>query len=98
MERVSDCPSFKESSILTMERFPSAACLERDQNLKFYYPSSRSESMKKKHEDINILVVDDSPETVELIKRNLESIGYHIYSSNNVQSAIKLINSLNIDL
>jgi DNA-binding NtrC family response regulator len=54
--------------------------------------------MKKKHEDINILVVDDSPETVELIKRNLESIGYHIYSSNNVQSAIKLINSLRIDL
>lgn len=54
--------------------------------------------MKKKHEDINILVVDDSPETVELIKRNLESIGYHIYSSNNVQSAIKLINSLRIEL
>ena len=54
--------------------------------------------MKKKHENINILVVDDSPETVELIKRNLESIGYHIYSSNNVQSAIKLINSLSIDL
>jgi two-component system, NtrC family, response regulator HydG len=54
--------------------------------------------MKKKHENINILVVDDSPETIELIKRNLESIGYNIYSSSNVQSAVKLLGSLNIDL
>jgi two-component system, NtrC family, response regulator HydG len=48
--------------------------------------------------DINVLVVDDSPETVELIKRNLQSIGYHIYTANNVQSAIKLLESLDIDL
>ena len=38
-----------------------------------------------------ILVVDDSPETIELIKRNLESEGYQIYSANNVQSALKLL-------
>jgi DNA-binding NtrC family response regulator len=55
-------------------------------------------TMKKKPESANILVVDDSPETIELIKRNLESIGYHIYSSNNVQSAVKLLNALDIDL
>lgn len=55
--------------------------------------------MKKKQTDsINILVVDDSPETVELIKRNLETVGYQVYSSNNVQSAIKLLNSLAINL
>jgi two-component system, NtrC family, response regulator HydG len=55
--------------------------------------------MKKKQiENVNILIVDDSPETVELIKRNLESVGYHIYSANNVQSAVKLLASLNIDL
>ena len=47
---------------------------------------------------INILVVDDSPETVELVKRNLESVGYHVYSASNVQSAVKLLNALNIAL
>ena len=52
-----------------------------------------------KHADkINILVVDDSLETVELIKRNLESVGYQIYSANNVQSAVKLLTSLPVSL
>jgi two-component system, NtrC family, response regulator HydG len=56
--------------------------------------------MKKKKEfsNINVLVVDDSPESVELIKRNLLSKGYQIYTANNVQSAIKLLASVSIDL
>jgi two-component system response regulator HydG len=55
--------------------------------------------MKKKvFSNIHVLVVDDSPETVELIKRNLQSIGYQIYTAGNVQSAIKLLASVNIDL
>src|SRR5688572_12764731 len=54
--------------------------------------------MKQQIENINILIVDDSPETIELIKRNLESVGYHIYSSSNVQSAVKLLDSVHIDL
>lgn len=56
--------------------------------------------MKKRKElsNINVLVVDDSPESVELIKRNLQSKGYQIYTANNVQSAIKLLASLSIDL
>lgn len=45
-----------------------------------------------------ILVVDDSPETVELIKRNLETRGYEIYSASNVQSAVNILNSVNIAL
>jgi two-component system, NtrC family, response regulator HydG len=57
----------------------------------------RGDMMKRKsHEPINILVVDDSPETVELIRRNLESEGYNIYSSDNVQSAIRLLNNLEV--
>lgn len=52
----------------------------------------------KMSENVNILVVDDSPETVELIKRNLESIGYHIYTAGNVQSAVKLLGTLSFDL
>lgn len=56
--------------------------------------------MKKKLTDktVNILTVDDSPETIELLKRNLESAGYQVYSASSVQSAVKLLNSLDISL
>ena len=55
--------------------------------------------MKKKEVvPINVLVVDDSPESVELIKRNLQSKGYEIYTAHNVQSAIKLLGSVAFDL
>jgi DNA-binding NtrC family response regulator len=45
--------------------------------------------MKKKTQHGSILVVDDSEETVELIKRNLESAGFSIYTASNVQTAIR---------
>lgn len=51
-----------------------------------------------KKDSIKVLVVDDSPETVELIKRNLDSVGYEVFSANNVQSAIKLLATLHIHL
>jgi DNA-binding NtrC family response regulator len=54
--------------------------------------------MKKKNTDVNILVVDDCQETVELIKRNLESVGYQIYTANDVQSAIRITHAVDIDL
>ncbi|HMX00856.1 MAG TPA: sigma-54 dependent transcriptional regulator [Cyclobacteriaceae bacterium] len=55
--------------------------------------------MKTKQQNkASILVVDDAPETIELIKRNLESIGYEIYSASNVQSALKLLTTLNVNL
>ncbi len=53
---------------------------------------------KKEFTNINVLVVDDSPESVELIKRNLQSKGYQIYTASNVQSAIKVLGSVAIDL
>ncbi|WP_073141182.1 sigma-54-dependent transcriptional regulator [Chryseolinea serpens] len=53
---------------------------------------------KKENVPINVLVVDDSPESVELIKRNLQSKGYEIYTAHNVQSAIKLLDSVAFDL
>jgi two-component system, NtrC family, response regulator HydG len=52
----------------------------------------------KQFTQINVLVVDDSPESIELIKRNLQSKGYQIYAANNVQSAIQVLASVNIDL
>lgn len=53
---------------------------------------------KKEFTNINVLVVDDSPESVELIKRNLQSKGYQIYTASNVQSGIKVLGSVAIDL
>lgn len=43
-------------------------------------------------------MVDDSPETVELIKRNLESIGHQVYTTSGVQSAVKFLGSVKVDL
>lgn len=51
---------------------------------------------KTAHE--SILVVDDSEETVELIKRNLESAGYTIYTAANVQAAIRNLEMRAFDL
>jgi DNA-binding NtrC family response regulator len=54
--------------------------------------------MKKKITNLQTLVVDDSPETIELIKRNLESVGHRVYTADNVQSAIKLLETADFDL
>jgi two-component system, NtrC family, response regulator HydG len=54
--------------------------------------------MKKNYENSNILIVDDSPETIELIKRNLESVGYSVYTASNVQSAINIMSAQDVDL
>lgn len=53
---------------------------------------------KKEFTNINVLVVDDSPDSVELIKRNLQSMGYQVYTASNVQSGIKVLGSVAIDL
>lgn len=48
--------------------------------------------------NINVLVVDDSIETIELIKRNLESASFKVYTAHQVQSAIAILSSVDIDL
>lgn len=54
--------------------------------------------MKKKATPVRVLVVDDSAESVELIQRNLESIGYDIYTAHSVQSAVRQLQSADFDL
>lgn len=53
---------------------------------------------KKKTAPVRVLVVDDSAESIELIKRNLESIGYHVTSANSVRSALALLETIEVDL
>ncbi len=53
---------------------------------------------KKETTPVRVLVVDDSAETAELIRRNLESIGYYVTTASSVQSALVLLESVQPDL
>jgi len=46
----------------------------------------------------NILVVDDTPDTLEVIQRNLESNNYRVFISDNASAALKVLESFPIDL
>jgi DNA-binding NtrC family response regulator len=46
----------------------------------------------------NLLIVDDSEATVEVIRRNLQMKGYHIFTCANVQEAMSILGSSPIDL
>jgi two-component system response regulator HydG len=45
-----------------------------------------------------ILVVDDAPDTLELVQRNLASEGYGVFTAGDVGEAIKLLESAAVDL
>ncbi|MCF7797051.1 MAG: sigma-54 dependent transcriptional regulator [Lentisphaeria bacterium] len=45
-----------------------------------------------------ILAVDDSPDTLELLQRNLTSKGYRVFIAEDVPSALKVLESTRIDL
>lgn len=45
-----------------------------------------------------ILVVDDAPETLEVLQRNLESEGYRVFSVSNVTEALATLETTPIDL
>ena len=53
---------------------------------------------KKETPQVSVLVVDDSAESIELIRRNLESIGYRVYTASSVRSAVVLLESITVDL
>ncbi len=46
----------------------------------------------------NILVVDDAAPTVEIIRRNLESVGHRVYTSSSVSEAVAVLEKAPIDL
>jgi two-component system response regulator HydG len=54
--------------------------------------------MKDSLKKVRILVVDDSPDTLEVLKRNLESEGYLVFTAPGAVEAIKIIKSSPIDL
>ncbi len=54
--------------------------------------------MKETTKREKILVVDDSPDTLELLQRNLESKGYRILTAPGAVEAIKILESVPVDL
>jgi len=46
----------------------------------------------------SILVVDDAPDTIELLQRNLESRGYQVFTAPNAMEAIKILETTSVDL
>ncbi|RKX77096.1 MAG: sigma-54-dependent Fis family transcriptional regulator [Spirochaetes bacterium] len=55
-------------------------------------------SDKKKKEKECILVVDDAPDTLELIRRNLSLKGFSVITTTNVTDALRILESYRIDL
>jgi DNA-binding NtrC family response regulator len=49
--------------------------------------------MTRKHEKEQILAVDDAPDTLELLQRNLESKDYRVFLASNVKEAIEILES-----
>ena len=45
------------------------------------------------NKDIHILVVDDSPDTLEVIQRNLKSHGFVVFTASSVVDAVQLLES-----
>ena len=46
----------------------------------------------------HILVVDDAPDTLEVLQRNLASKGYQVFAAPGVDEAIRLMDTASIDL
>ncbi|MFC1729619.1 sigma-54-dependent transcriptional regulator [candidate division KSB1 bacterium] len=45
-----------------------------------------------------ILIVDDTPDTLEMLNRNLSSKGYQVFQAENVNDALSLLETTDIDL
>jgi len=54
--------------------------------------------MSKSINKSSVLVVDDAPDTVEIIKRNLASHGYEVFTANSVDMAIEFLEINSVDL
>ncbi len=54
--------------------------------------------MKNSSGKEHILVVDDSPDTLEVLQRNLESKGYRVFTAPGAVEAIKILESTAMDL
>jgi two-component system response regulator HydG len=55
-------------------------------------------SKKRDHKNLRILVVDDSPATLEVIQRNLNGEGYQVFTCSSVNDAVNFLTQNPVDL
>jgi len=58
----------------------------------------RKRKIDPSEEEDRILIVDDTPETLELLQRNLVSSGYRVFMASNVTEAIKVLELTPVEL
>lgn len=58
----------------------------------------KAHSKRNSNTNSRILVVDDSEDMLEVLRRNLSLKGYKIFTTPNVQEAIEILNSTEVDL
>ena len=54
--------------------------------------------MKRTTEKERILIVDDSPDTVEMLERNLRSEGYKVFAAPGMAEAVRILDDTPVDL
>ena len=54
--------------------------------------------MSMVNQKLSILAVDDSPDTLEILLRNLSSLGYRVYTAAGVAQAIDMLQTVAVDL
>ncbi|MBM4082046.1 MAG: response regulator, partial [Planctomycetes bacterium] len=54
--------------------------------------------MKRSAERERILIVDDAPDTLEVLRRNLSSQSYQVFTAPGVAEAVKLLEGTVVDL
>ena len=52
----------------------------------------------KPQETARILVVDDAPDTLEVVQRNLQARGYRVYTASAVAEAIRILEQTPVEL
>ncbi len=50
------------------------------------------------HKPVSILVVDDSPDALDLIRRHLEPLGHRVYTVSGVREGVELLENAAVDL
>ncbi|UCG27683.1 MAG: response regulator [Bacteroidales bacterium] len=59
---------------------------------------TKTKTIQDSKNNKTILLVDDSEDMLEVLRRNLSLKGYKTYSTQNVQAAIEILNTTEIDL
>lgn len=58
----------------------------------------KAKAAREVRAEVRVLVVDDAPDTLELVQRNLASQGYHVFTATSATDALAILDTMAIDL